>query len=831
MIITINGEKFTIFDNDDDTTILERYSLKFHSSKPSLPSYFRIVNKDFVLEENLELEVEDVRNLIIEMKQSDLADETEVGSVLNKYPRLLKKEIGYLWIILHPKVDIKLEYFKGLDRYSFSTLHKASSTVEEYKKDVENFNKVLDGNVKKENAIFDKIAKIKATPVQDFSLEEISIEVSLELEQKNNILDIFDALTVSQNIPFISLVYKKKKFFKVFTQRIPPDSWIETLGQEEGIYFKILNMPPSKITSKKIHLENLYANGFWSIENNVYFTFKVRDEDAEKTIRNKIFKSLDSGIKYKIKSTRQIGIRGTFLVKNFEIERFIFADLICTNDLFKRFLFLDEKGSGRTIKTVMTKDRLFVHYTSSRNDQNYSLGITITPVLEVSSKSLSIRISGAQNFQQANGVVNTFSKLFSVYTKEAPSIRKVYETIIPSSELKLTNVIKKVVKKDLKTGRRAAALAEHDPELFKKRYPDQCQKQQQPEVVTEEEAKKAIKNFVKGGLNKQDAVHKVMFFNNSYYICDPRDPEDRTQTHLWPGLKVNKSKDEEYREKFPLLPCCYKFNQYTKNASQLRKYMAESSTTEDKKGAAEHVLGSNKLVPEERYGEMPFNWEKIFKYIQLKKVKKGRQKEFYPILRYGVKESPSSFIYCLERAFNKKYSTLNGDELEKRILQIRNEVSEQINNYDKFNIGKQELYDYTNKAIVDILNDPDQYVAPEMFVSIFEKYYNCNIFLYIVNTEFPNGEVLIPRHSQAYLTKTMNPDKETVLIVKYEVQGKDIPYQCELVSFMDVKEGKTRDVKYKFEGSSKIVKIATKMFYDTNEVYIVNSDGVEPYVK
>lgn len=837
MEVRINGKKFRVFDNDDDVTILERYSLKFANSSPSLPSYFRITNKDFVLENNLDLEVDDVRDVIGEMKQHDLSESSIILDILSKYPRLQKRTIGFLWIILHPKETVKIEYFKPLDRYSFSTLTKTKASVAEFQKEVAAINKKMAEDVKSENEIFQAINKIKPIPVELFSREEVSIESGVELENNENILDVFDAMTVSQEIPFIALVYKKKRFFKVFTQRSPPDSWIEPIRKEsrqnDGIYFKILNMPPSKLSSKKILLENLYADGFWSTENNVYFTFKVRDEEAEDKIRNKIFNTLGNRLKFKIVSNRQIGIKGTFLVKNFTLERYIFADLICTNKLFKRFLYLDERGAGKDIKTVMTKDRLFFHYTASNRD-GYSLSITVTPIIDQSGDSLSVRVAGAQNFQQANAVANTFSKLLALYLKEAAGIKKIYESIIPNFKAKKITV-KKVKKEDKKTKKRLFALNAHDPKMFKSRYADQCQKQQQPVIITKEEADKVVKDFVDSGLSQLEATHKIMFFDGAYYVCDPREPEDKDQVHIWPGLKQNKHKsDAVYREQFPLLPCCYKVDQYKKKSGKLRLYMAEAEEeaaggAKKERGAIEHILGPNKPVVLGRFGEMAFNWEKIFKYLGLKKVTKGKQKEFYPILRYGVAESPDSFVRCLERAFNPKYSSFKEDARSKKVMEVRKEIAEYVKEPERFNVAKQELYGYTNKSVVEILTDPDRYIDPDVFVSLFEKYYECNIFLYVLSSEFPNGGVVIPKFSQAYLARDIDDSKPFVLINKFETKEKDSPYQCELISSMNVQQGKVKNVEYKFPRTSAIAKIATQMFYDSNEVFIVSPDSCEPY--
>lgn len=842
MKIIINGEKFDVFDYDDDVTILERYSLSLGSENQSLPSFFRITDKDFVLKENLKIEIEDVRDYIGELDQYDLADENIIQDILSKYPRLKKREIGLLWLIIHPKEEINVENFKQLDRSAFLSSYKAKRSVEEFQKEVARLEKRNSIVAEEEKNIYIKLSNLDTVPVESFITEEVSIEIGLILKDKDTILDVFNAMTVSENIPFISLVYKRKRFFKVYTHLIPPDSWIVKEREYDGIYFKVLNEPPSKLSSKKILLENLYAEAFWSLDNNVYFTFKIRasTENEEDKIRNKILGVINDKLNYEIISSRQVGIKGTFTVKDFSIERYIFADLVATNELFQRFLYFDERGgSDRKIKSVLTKLRLFVHYTASKKEGTSlrSLGITITPIAQTLDKEdLSIRISGAQNFQQANAVANTFSKLLTIYKNEASEISELYKSIIPNFEAEKPKIKKKVAV-DKKTKKRLMDLRNIDADMFRERYGDQCQREAQPVIISKEEADIAIRKFA--ALGVPNPAHKIMFFNGHYFICDPREPDDKkSKPHIWPGLKLNKPSNKlkgialenaiEFAKKHPLLPCCYTMDQYTKKASQLRLYMAEQSKTEKedspkkKEVGGEHILGSNKITLPGRYGEMPFNWEKVFRHLGLKKVIKGKQK-FYPILRHGVSETPDSFVHCLEKVFNPKYSSMNSKKQDARVMEVRREVADL-----PLNISKQETFDYTNDELVNILNDPDRYIDPDLFVSIFQKYYNCNIFLYVVNEENLNGSVVIPRHSQAYLTREIDTSKPSILIVKYEV-GKDFPYQCELVSSMNISDGKIKGVTFKFEGNSPIADMAIKMFYDSNEVFIVNPEGYEPY--
>ncbi len=854
MKIIINGtggkKSLEIFDYDDDQTLLDRYAMDV---KDSLSLYFRIVDRDFILKDGLTLKVEDVRDTLKKLKAHDLADVEIVTDILSKYSRLKKREIGFLWLILHPGALSKenIEYLKALDRSAFLSEYRTAENLKLYEKEVERINKSRKDEETKEKNIYKQLQNLKKYPVEPFILEEISVETGIVLKKGENIIDVFDAMNVSKNIPFVTLVYKRKRYYKVFSQISPPDEWINAVHlQGDGIYFKLINIPLSKLASTK-KIENAYTDGFWSAgDNNLYYTFKIRPkpgvpsgastDDAEKEIRNKILNSVGDRLEYVINNTRQIGIKGSFIVKNFNLERYIFADLICTDDLFRRFLFLEERSTDK-IMTVMTKQKLFVLYTPSANKEE-TLSIRITSISGETEKgkgpdvlppsnaeSLTIRVSKAQNFQQANAVANTFSKLLTLYNQRAAEIKALYESIIPGLKI-VKRTQKKIKGENKKTCKRALDLKKHDESLFRTGYPSQCQRDGHPQIVTKQEADEAVKKFEKAGI--QNPTHKIMFFNGSYYICDPREPDDKNMNHIWPGLKPNKiskklfgdpaKKAAKYAEEHPLVPCCYTTDQYIKKTSHLRMYMAGTVATEaTRKEKVDHILRSNVMVPMDRLGEMPFNWEKIFKYLGSKKIVKGK-KEFYPILRFGVILSPDSFVHCLERAFNPKYEYLSVENRKKRVMEVRTDISE-----FSYNLSKQEMYNYIDESITEMLIDPEHYIDPGLFISLFQKYYKCNIFLYVTDSEHLDGDVVIPDYSQAYLARDIDETKPSVLIIQKEVQESDFSYQCEIVVSLSGVQNK--EMNFKFSSSSPISKMAIKLFYDSNEVFIINPDGYDLY--
>ena len=832
MKITINGQQYDAYQYDDDMTILERYSL---SKEGSVPSFFRIENKDFVIEEGAELQVSDVRDLIKNLSAEDLEDNPQIESILSSYPKLKKRDIGVLWIIENYEIDgdkikeeINVTFLKTLDRITFLTSAKAASITVDFLKKIKRERDVIASRSKKGKKIFDVLNKYQEMPsTGPFVLEEITTQSILKLPNGENLLDVFDAMDTSKNIPFIILARKKKIYYKVFRHIIPPIGWVDFVPPFEGIFFKVLNMPASKLSSRQIMLENLYSNGIWTVDNKIELDFKVREGTPEEVITGRFFDALGDRLEYEVVSTHQTGIKGIFTIPSVSFNRVIFADLVATNEYFRYFLFFNEKN-----KTILAKPRFYVYYASDQQGIiPNSLALTITPQLTDGQQSVTVRVSHAMNFQQANAARIITSKLFSLYLEEYEQISDIYASLTKDVGVE---VKKKEKKEDKKTGPRAAALRKVNPGMFGSRYPDQCQKQAQPYILKDKEE----------ALAKAEELgdpHKVMFYEGTWYACEPREPyldpsgnKDKDNKHVFPGLKENKPKtgdpeyNKEYKKKYPDIVCCFTQDQYEKGASRLRKYREGLTTGERPEDTGReigigHIVGANKRLQAGRFGELPFNWERLLDHMGINKITRGKQ-TFHPILRHGVVPSADSVIHCLERAFNPRYASLITSEKKDVVSQVRETLSE-----SNLSIGRQELYDYTETDIQQMLLDEDQYLAPEMFVSLLQQYYDCNIFIYLLDDKHPNGDIVIPRSSQAYLTRDINELKRTVFIIKYETETDDYPYQCEVFCQL-AGDGKIKGagLNFVFENSP-IVKIAVELFYDANEVFVVSTDGYEPY--
>jgi hypothetical protein len=159
------------------------------------------------------------------------------------------------------------------------------------------------------------------------------------------------------------------------------------------------------------------------------------------------------------------------------------------------------------------------------------------------------------------------------------------------------------------------------------------------------------------------------------------------------------------------------------------------------------------------------------------------------------------------------------------VMKVRNEMVAKVN----LTIAKQELYDTDTAMIKATLLDEEAYIAPEEFISIVQDFYECNIFIYLVDTTHPNGEIVLPRASKAHLPRQLDESKKTVLIFKYDSGSDEYPYQCELACTVEVKDNRFVSEKGYFEANV-LAEKATEIYYNANDVFIVSSEGYEPYV-
>lgn len=828
----INGEKFKIFEYDDRQSVFDRYALE--KDDEALPSY--LYSKKFIVMNKKKNVVEDIRDDIKKLKEEDLNNEDLITNILVKYPGIRKRVIGILWILNKYKGKVKGNIdLKGPVKYLdergvFSTETRAEMTINDYKKYVEKERKILKGRVERQLNIFSDLEDIEAVDTTAFILEDTNISLDIQVGGAS-LIDIFDSIDVSSSIPFLELSYRGKMYYKVYTKgpKIPLQWLDQPLPRDEPkeyVKFMIIN---SKMVPTIKNIEKIYSTGVLfetstgipvhKLETN----FKVTKDFTEEEFINIITGSLGDRTVFKILSTEQKGIRGLFRTSAINFNPVILADFLNTNPLASKIFFMDEK-----LQTILSKNKFYFYYDPNHlRSPNVSLGISLTRVPGTPGLT-QIRITKARNVEQANILRLILSKIFYLYNSEFEDISRVYLGLFQPDKIGFVASAKQP--KEKKTKLRLDQLYKERPDLFRKKgYSTQCQKPFQPYIVPENEVKDVAK--------KLQTPQKLILYEGTWFACEPREDSDpkSAETNVWPGLKPNTKGDEQYQSEAPFLPCCFKMNQYEKKGSHWRRYYDRETIFGDEqkqeKTTVGYIVGIKKLCEPGRKGELPYLWDKILKLKGYQKVQIGAyaktEKEFYPVLRYGVHHSPDSFVHCLEQAFNLSYASYSP---ERRIEQVKNVKSELAKM--NFSIAKQNLFTEDRETIIKMLESDTAYIDPEKFVDLLQKKYNCNIFLYSYDAENnPDGQIIIPASSHAYLQREIDEERSTVIVLMYGLKYKPYPYQCELFCQLDVVDGKEnkKGIRYSFSKKSMLTKTAIDLFYKCNEVYVANVDGYIPY--
>jgi hypothetical protein len=826
MDVFVNGKKFSLSIYDDYRSLLDLYSLKIDGS---LPSFFYIA-KDEPLVNDAEIHIEDIREALQDLDEEMLLHSPTIDSLLLKYPYIKRKDIAILWILEH--YDIKTDVFdmttfKLYDKYQFTTFDNTKLLIQTYIENISKQRHALSNRIIRLKDNFKELDKLEGVAVEPFILENTTTKMVLDLPENPLGIDIFDNMDTSRFIPFIMLIYKGKRYFKVYQYLPPLNSWIEEWSKidTQGLYFKILNS-----SSKKADIEKMYATGTWTSNNIVKLTHDIdKSEGISEDLSQRLINSLGGRLKVLIVSTWQTNIGGIFRVLNFDINKTIIADLITNNPLVSFFMFLDEHSL-----TVNQKAKeLYVYYKpDQQNIIKEASTLRIVPyskALKTEEASFYVRLTKVSNVQQIMSIRAVFSKILSLYKKSFEKISNDYISIIPDFKKSIGKPAKIKAKVDKKTGKRLQSLKQIRPDMFVGGYSIQCAPQRQPYIVKEEDLEEKAKEL--------GDPHKIMFFEGSYFACQPRDPDDEDKENIWPGLKRNKNKNKknakkvrpEWMAKYPLIPCCYKDDQYIKKAAPLAQYtknLEEEGPMRTEKTATEfgYVLLSNSRVGAGRYGELPFNWNKIIIKLGYEKVDKSKQ-SFYPILRHGVLTSVDSIIHCMERATNDDYLNMDDDDKLERVRAIRDELSD-----IDMAVSRQETYNIPVDSLRNNLKDSKTYLDPRIYVSILEKYYECNIYLYIVDNNNPDCNVAIPTYSQAYLLNKDGKYKQNVLIIMFQTEKLYFPYQSELLCHVEIDNGRVGKINFLFENHDDIVKMALKMLNDTNDVLVVSTSGYERYM-
>ena len=593
----------------------------------------------------------------------------------------------------------------------------------------------------------------------DFELENISFEAFIE-SPKISIMELFNNIVLNNDVPFTTInnIYK---VLSVSSGNFSPNlDWTASLNDIILLKFK---------DNKE------YSNCFVSIENKdnvelsiIKLTLTVSVLKKKEDIRNltiqKILNIFLNRETLRVAQVNDVKLKGVFYFQKKGLNKFVLSDMIMNDKRFSKFLAVDE-----SVKASKKTESLYIHFNNPKTGEitaniteRYSFkgdpnlkGKDIVNIFPYKTYYLRIKITSVNNVNSILQFQQMISQLLKMYEDNFDAVSDFYKIYIPSFGQKEEPdiIIKPPKLKDLA------------PEVFVNGYPPTCP--HQPSILEDnevEEAKregKAIMRFPKD----EDATDNFPVRN---YVCNH-------EKAIYPGLRSNPLSNNDV---VPFLPCCYEKDHNEIPGTEYRQYFFGDQPKGKFKFQQELIL-TNKFVGRDTFGTLPESLDRIFNVINNDKK--------YMYVRMGVTDSKSSFLECVLQALYEKTGILKYKSDQARIKFINQYRTSLITN-KHLPICRQELYDYTIEQIQDKLNNYNQFFEPNLFVSILEKIYKCNIYV------FNKNGLILPRFQKKYFSSKINT-KENIfiyqhrgskneratydrceLIVKWDTGGEDVEY-------------------------------------------------------
>lgn len=655
------------------------------------------------------------------------------------------------------------------------------SKIKTYKEEVEKNKKKVNNTTRS----FIDFQKIKGKDYTKFELEKVKFQIELDIENIS-LLELFNDIKLDKNAPFATTKY----FYKILKNIKPFETWSNLFDRSKTYFDKYKNINRDENIVVKIlqnnsdeNLERDYTEAIINVKkdnptvkmsHNIK-KFNISDEDLIKR-----FLTIANLNTYK--NRKNISVNGVFYFPNQKINKYIISDIIMNDPLFSGLLTIDETVIG-------SRGNVYIHFDNKRIE-NLTAYITMQRVIKNripvdniykdlfpnNSYYLRIKIRNCENIEKVEYFQNIFSKLIILYNEKEETVREFYEKY----NLKLEDEIYEEDIIDEKL------LKNIEPEIFRANYTKKCPNP--PTYVTDEEAEKAQ---IEG---KQVMIFPKEITNDiipKKYICDYK-------VYKYPGLRDNPFDNADV---FPFIPCCRKKDQVDKKGSKYREYYFNEKIKKKKKQGGLYI--SNIIIPNDAFGILPENINKIFAIADF-------HSKYY---RKGVFRNVNSFLNCVLEALYEETDILSikdENEREKKLTEIRNSLVTP----DLISACKQEMYDYKNEDIIEILLNEKKYLDPTLFIHLLEIKYNCNIFLF---RKEPNNLIVVPRHIKGYY-KTKNNAKCIFIYEHTGGESEKIEYpQCELI----VRQYED-DTEYNFPCNSNISKNIFDIFEKINTYYIFN---------
>jgi hypothetical protein len=742
--VIVNDKKidFTNFDTPD--TLIKRIAKEFQT----IPIFINNDNNlSNVLEHNnksitVSFIIDDIKKYNWRNLKSFLEEK--------KYINISVDEKIKLWIIYNPEFTDLESLKKDIKPYKINF-----STIDSKKIELEIKNAIAKNNeeVEKFIKIFRELEEAKTAKSTNFKKEKNTL--CFETDNIISIDYLFQKITCNDIIPFACLKKENNEFYKIKngfdTKNEIDENFLHEKMEDVDLY-------ESKIFGK---IESIHKGSYlnFTIFNSiptstikicVYMSYGIKTNDKKiEEETNDILKKIKDFFNFlTIISYNESNISGIFVFPHERINYYLLNDLITLNDVFIYFMTVDER-----VKTTKQKGGIFTRFFINNEESTCSLIckkfnkidqevklLLKTKDVPYNTDIIRVRINRANNMNMVDKMMIILSKFISIYNNEYKNIAAFYKKYIPDF---------KIVQEDesIEKSETINILKEEVPELFVNGYNRKCPSS--PIIIEEEDVDKYEKNRVMKFPKTQEEGEQ---YN---YVCEPESMLEKYKNNKYIGLRVNTLSN---KNKFQWIPCCYSHDQTKSENTGYSKYFSDKKSY--KKTAQQNIIKTNKILEEKSFAELPDKLNTFLSFIDPK----------YNYFREGVKKDAKSFFRCILKALNLKDQSVTSQT--KIILDYKGfPVVCQENPNEPI----QELKDEFSKNI---------YMDPRRWVSLFENFYKCKIFIFSRYKNENNVIMETPYHKNIYL-KYKKENKELPTIIIYEHWGSDddiLQYpQCELI--------------------------------------------------
>ena len=707
--------------------------------KQRVASYFDTL-PSFILYENLPSTIEEIRDTKPSLVITSLMEEIQafkddyatnvytlepLFKLAERFPHINKSDIFAYWVIDNPKAtDISLKMIIEDEISRMPDIDQIDDILYAEKRDGKWLKKYRDDvkNVKELVERFYKVAerfeKVRPVPSTDIYIEKNTLEIETSL-RGISIEDLFNNIECNLNIPFCSY----SNFYKILD---PKSVGIKTYRQEDLEYISNLSLPNdivlkyqeepidndtilSKIPDIVIYNKNDVLH--LSIEINI----KVENKDE---YINKMIEILNESItdRYVIMPVdkREKSIVASYLIPVQTIDPYVYADILMMNSAIASYFSNDE-----SIKATKKKTVIFTHFSYEGREDLFSVKnmkaerlnedvLRYRDVIKMDMEYVKVKLLKCSNMREANEQRNLFLKVISLYNDNYNKIVQYYKSYIKDFKPIEKAVEVKAKPKD------KMDLKDIDPELFGiEGYTRMCSKK--PTIIDDDQ----VNGYEDQGMQVMKFPKDGAYGTQRSYIC-------KHDTHPYPGVSENQNEDNQM---YPYVPCCFADDQTIKQNSGYRIYYEDLEKTDI---VYQQIFTTNKFAPFNWYAYLPKTLDSMLTLIDNR----------FKYIRKGVSHSKSSFLECILDALEDR-RVINKDKSD-RIKSVQ-KIRKNLSTKDQIRLGFQSNWGMTEEEIASILSNPDMYIDPVRFCSMFEDMFKVNIYIFRRDADHPLGTIVYER--------------------------------------------------------------------------------------